>query len=148
MSLSTMKRSIALVILATFVIVLSGMPAEATLSKVKVFDVNWTPSQPKPGSLASFTIYLKNDHSSQVSIRYVGIHFDWQPAGTYTYEDFSSNPKIINIGQNLVVSLSVYIPGNVNYTVHPYIIRVDYDADSSSHSEKSSQGTPASPHMP
>jgi hypothetical protein len=106
---------------------------------VGVTRVTWAPLEPEPGNIVSFTVTITNKHTSTIRVRYIGLHIDWQPQGIYSYEDYGSSPIVIPPNQNYQVNLVLTIPTNTSYAVHPYIIRVDYDTDTSSHSEKSDE---------
>jgi hypothetical protein len=130
------KTLMAVFILLSMVLIAS-LPTGAVFSKLNVSSVTWSPTKPQPGDNANAFITVTNTGDTEVKIKWIGVHFDWQAPNSYVYQDSASAPITINPSGQYVFILLVVIPLDANFTNHPYMIKINYDSGSSQYSEAS-----------
>jgi len=115
----------------------ASLPAEAALTKFTVSSITWSPTKPQPGDATTFTITINNTYTSDASIKWFGVHFDWMASNTYVFEDHTSSPIKVHSQGTWTFVLVVAIPSNATFTTHSYYIKMNYVVGSFSYSETS-----------
>jgi hypothetical protein len=80
--------------------------------------VSWSATYYYPGEYGQANITLISNCSQNIQINMIGIHFDWNTANTYFFNDFNT---------------SINLPSDSNYTFNPVIFYVPPQESISSH---------------
>jgi hypothetical protein len=115
----------------------ASLPADAALTKFTVNSITWSPNKPQPGDVTTFTITITNTYSSDASVKWFGMHFDWMAPNDFVFEDHSSSPIKVHSGGTYSFILVVTVPSNATYTAHSYYIKMNYVVGTFSYSETS-----------
>jgi len=100
--------------------------AVSALEQNEAFAAVYWVTQPQQGKTAAVSIYFQNNCSDQLTIYYIGFHFDWMPQNNYTGFDLSSNPiSVISNGSHTFNPMTISIPSNVTVGSHSYTIGID-----------------------
>ena len=89
-------------------------------------NANWTNQPYYQGSNATVSIYFRNNSTEQLTIYFVGFHFDWMAKDNFTGFNLSNNP--INVTANGSYTFNpmlIHIPTNVAVGSHNYTIGID-----------------------
>ena len=124
------------VMLIISMLILTGLPASADFTKAEISSVRYNPTKPQPGATFTLSVTVKNTYSSDLHVKWFGVHYDWMAANTYENQDMSSSPMVITPLTSWTFTLSIPLPASANYTVHPYNFKMGYDVNSYSYNEK------------
>lgn len=93
----------------------------------------WTTEVHYQGDTATIQLILTSNSSDQLTIYYVGIHFDWMSADKFVGLDLSSNPVVVpGYGVQVFDPMAIQISANVSAGAHSYFIGIDGTEGSSS----------------
>ena len=80
----------------------------------------------KAGQTVTVMLFFADQSADAVQIRYVSIHFDWLPSGTYIGLNLTDAPVTIASGGDYVFpAISMKIPDDVSAGGHNFTIAVD-----------------------
>jgi len=89
-------------------------------------NVYWANQPYFQGSNATASIYFHNNSTGQLTIYYVGFHFDWMAKDAFIGFDLSGNPVNVTAnGSHTFNPMLIRIPANVSVGSHNYFIGMD-----------------------
>ena len=89
-------------------------------------NVNWTKQPYYQGSNATVSIYFHNNSTEQLTIYFVGFHFDWMAKDNFTGFNLSNNPVNVTANGSYTFNpMLIHIPTNVAVGSHNYTIGID-----------------------
>ena len=123
-------------LLIVSMVLLPCLPVSADFTKAEVTGVVYNPAKPQPGETYTLSVTIKNTYSSDIKVKWFGVHYDWMAANTYVSQDMSSSPMVISPLNSWTFTLDVPLPVTANYTVHPYNFKMGYEVNAYSYTEK------------
>lgn len=123
-------KSLSILVAAICLSIFSGMMFSSVVFALEEnqasANVNWTNQPYYQGSNATVSIYFHNNSTEQLTIYFVGFHFDWMAKDNFTGFNLSNNP--INVTANGSYTFNpmlIHIPTNVAVGSHNYTIGID-----------------------
>ncbi len=93
---------------------------EATVS------LTWSNTTPYQGSTATATIIFNSNIASQLTVYYIGLHFDWMESDAFAGPDLSENPvPIPGYGSYTFGPIAIHIPEDATVGIHNYFVGID-----------------------
>jgi hypothetical protein len=128
------------VVSASMLFVSSGLVSALDASEASA-TVTWSNSAFYGGDIIGAQVSFQS--SQELTIYYVGIHFDWMPADGFYGVNLNSTPGYVSSSNSILSeSFSVQIPTNVTEGPHTYSVGVEgVDASSNSFSWNSPTST-------
>jgi hypothetical protein len=96
-----------------------------------------------PGQETSIRVVFTNNAGKDLSVYYVGIHLDWMEKDQLYGIDYSSTPKTVASGKDLILDILNYtVPSGTSYGTHSFYIGIDgKDQDGTPFSWVSNEGS-------
>lgn len=89
-------------------------------------NVYWANQPYFQGSNATVSIYFHNNSTEQLTIYFLGFHFDWMAEDAFIGFDLSANPVNVTAnGSHTFNPMIIRIPANVSVGLHNYFIGMD-----------------------
>jgi flagellar basal body-associated protein FliL len=86
----------------------------------------WNNPNHYPGSSGTFTITFISNSSDQLTIYYVGVHFDWMASDVFVGLNLQNSPvNVTSHGSHTFESMIILIPANASLGSHSYYIGID-----------------------
>ncbi len=137
-------KLIAVISVIALIAIVSSVSFVSALEQNEASVTTFMSDAPKvPGQETSIRVMFTNHAGKALSVYYVGIHLDWMEKDQLYGIDYSSSPKTVGSGKDLVVDIINYtVPSGTSYGTHSFYIGVDgYDADGTAFSWTSSEGS-------
>jgi len=88
--------------------------------------LTWSNTELYQGRSVTVMVTLKSDSPEELTIYYVGIHFDWLDTDTFVGPDLSDNPvPISGYGSYTFSPIAVVIPEDAAVGAHNYFVGID-----------------------
>jgi hypothetical protein len=86
----------------------------------------WNNQNHYPGSSGTLTITFISNSSDQLTIYYVGVHFDWMASDVFVGLNLQNSPvNVTSHGSHTFDPMIIPIPANVSVGSHSYYIGID-----------------------
>ena len=103
----------------------SGVVFALDQNEVRV-TVAWSSETHYQGSSQTFSVFLINDSSEELTLYYFGLHSDWMDSDRFIGYDLSANPVIIPAyGSQLLPPVTLQIPEDAGVGPRSYFIVID-----------------------
>jgi len=86
----------------------------------------WSNPTPYQGSSVNVRVVFNSDYAEELTIYYVGIHFDWMDSDAFAGPDLSNNPVTISgYGSHTFDPIAILIPEDASVGTHNYFVGID-----------------------
>jgi hypothetical protein len=87
---------------------------------------SWSTSVYYQGDSVSVRLILTSNCSEELTIYYIGLHFDWMAEDSFHGRDLSADPVVIpSYGTHVFDPMAINIPADVSAGSHSYFIGID-----------------------
>ena len=89
--------------------------------------VFFVPETGQPGQTVSVTIFFTSTSTDELTINYLGLHFDWMASDQFYGFNLSSTPVTIPVGgdPHMFDPINIQIPADASIGAHTYTIGID-----------------------
>lgn len=88
--------------------------------------LTWSSQTPYQGSRATVMVFFNSDCAEELTVYYVGLHFDWMDSDAFVGPDLSNDPVTISgYGSYTFGPISILIPANASVGTHSYFVGID-----------------------
>jgi hypothetical protein len=88
--------------------------------------LTWSNPAPYQGSTVTVMVVFNSDSAEELTIYYVGLHFDWMDSDAFSGPDLSKDPVTISgYGSHTFGPIAIVIPENVTIGAHNYFVGID-----------------------
>jgi hypothetical protein len=89
--------------------------------------VFFVPETAQPGQTISVTIFFTSTSTDELTINYLGLHFDWMASDQFYGYNFSSTPITVPVGgdPHMFNPINIQIPADATIGTHTYTIGID-----------------------
>lgn len=123
-----MKHFRLVLIVACFSIIcalFSGVGSALEQDEARVSSI-WSSETLYQGSSVTVQIFFISDCSEELTIYYLGLHFDWMDSGRFLGYDLSDDPVTIPSYENhMFYSIDILIPEDASVGTHTYFVGID-----------------------
>ena len=88
-----------------------------------------------PGSVSIVDVTVTNGFDGGVTLRFVGVRFDWMDEGVYLYGGGSEKPHMLNPGESITFGIGFNVPERVEPGPHRVYLALVYEVDGEEHRE-------------
>lgn len=85
-------RIILIVVCFSLICALFSGVASALEQDEATVTLTWSNTTPYQGSSATVRVFFKSNYAEELTIYYLGLHFDWMDSDTFVGPDLSDNP--------------------------------------------------------
>jgi len=123
-----MKHSRLVLVIACFSIIctlFSGVASALEQDDVMV-SVVWSSQMLYQGSSATVRIFFISNYSQELTISYIGLHFDWMESNRFMGHDLSDDPVTVpSYGTHAFDPINILIPEDASIGAHSYFVGID-----------------------
>lgn len=88
-----------------------------------------------PGSVSIVDVTVTNGFDRDVTLRFVGVRFDWMDEGVYLYGGGSERPHMLGSGESITFGIGFNVPEEVEPGPHRVYLALVYEVDGREHRE-------------
>lgn len=123
-----MKPFRLMVIVACFSIIcalFSGVGSALDQDEASV-SLIWSNQTPYQGSSVTVSVFFASNCPEELTIYYLGLHFDWMALNSFVGRDLSDDPVTIpSYGSHIFSPMIILIPEDARVGIHSYFVGID-----------------------